>query len=208
MESMNLCNITNRHKPRRQASANSVLPTSSTSALTCGISRALRNVLLLIAVCFMFTVVAIRTSNRINQTMVRAMNISWEEPSNRYDHRNRGTFEATAEDREFQLLSMNKGNYVGMHTDSGAPTVDIEVVEKDVENARSNSYRDLFPNTTSRFVAGMKFIPRKAFFNKFNVGYPVDKDTAGNKEVLLLYQSEGALPSTSEVGAPNEPMKT
>ena len=152
----------------------------------------------------MFTVIAMRTASSVDHTIVRAMSISLDEPSNRYDPRSRGAGEAAGKERELQLLTMNKDAHNENHTDSRYPTVDIDGVEKSAKNARSNNYRELFPNTTSRFVAGMKFIPREAFLNKFNVGYGVDKGSVGNEEVMLLYQSEGALPSTSKAGDPDE----
>lgn len=62
----------------------------------------------------------------------------------------------------------------------------------------SSDHRELFPNNTKDFLSGMKFLPREAFYEKFNVGYGMDKSSDGNQDVMLLYQSQYALPSDPE----------
>lgn len=59
----------------------------------------------------------------------------------------------------------------------------------------SADHRELFPDTTQDFAMGMKFVPRHQFNKKFDVGYALDQATPNNQDVILLYQSEAALPN-------------
>ena len=51
-----------------------------------------------------------------------------------------------------------------------------------------------FPSTISDFATGMARVNRDEFVQHFHLGVPLDASSDHNSEVLLLYQSQGAIP--------------
>lgn len=81
-------------------------------------------------------------------------------------------------------------------TQQRAPSTFNEAVKTQQEQ---EVHRILFPITMKNFVSGMTRVSRKDFMSKFDIGYGIDPETAGNSEVLLLHISSDALPSNYTV---------
>jgi len=152
-----------------------------------GVSKSLRRTLLVIATFLLLsTMITMRTlftrvhDEQYGQLLTRSV-FSVDEPY--YDKVKVADEEEEEEEDELEI-ALNAAQHPNKQIQDGPvyPTI-------------SSDHRELFPNTTSDFIAGMKFVPRQAFYEKFNVGYGLDRNTDGNRDVLLLYQSEHAMPS-------------
>lgn len=69
-----------------------------------------------------------------------------------------------------------------------------ETVIPPVNNTIRHDESALFPASIRKLVAGMARVDRDLFATKFDIGVPLNPTTPGNKDVLILYNSENALP--------------
>lgn len=70
---------------------------------------------------------------------------------------------------------------------------------QDVQNPSPGNSDDTerrFPKETSSFAGGMAVLDRTEFTKRFDIGVPIQQDSKGNENVLLLYSHEKAIPES------------
>jgi hypothetical protein len=58
----------------------------------------------------------------------------------------------------------------------------------------------LFPETVKKFAQGMAHVPKDAFTQTFELGVPLDLPAQGSEDVLILYNSQNAMPNKHKRG--------
>ena len=71
---------------------------------------------------------------------------------------------------------------------------------KSMQNAqnpgKSDDTEDRFPKEMSSFAGGMASLNRAEFAKRFDIGVPIQQESRGNENVLLLYSHENAIPTS------------
>eukprot|EP00547_Thalassionema_nitzschioides_P003286 CAMPEP_0194223600 /NCGR_PEP_ID=MMETSP0156-20130528/35539_1 /TAXON_ID=33649 /ORGANISM="Thalassionema nitzschioides, Strain L26-B" /LENGTH=541 /DNA_ID=CAMNT_0038954813 /DNA_START=1 /DNA_END=1626 /DNA_ORIENTATION=- len=87
--------------------------------------------------------------------------------------------------------------HVGVVVGSNFFSCDCDTAKSDKTSKTSNHNEiELFPNSINDLFYGAARVDRDAFTSQFDLGVPLDRTTRGNSQALLLYSSEGAMPSS------------
>lgn len=79
----------------------------------------------------------------------------------------------------------------------------IDILNEQLKNmqnpqnpGKSDDTERRFPQEMSSFAGGMAALDRTDFTKRFDIGVPIQQDSRGNENVLLLYSHQNALPTS------------
>lgn len=91
-------------------------------------------------------------------------------------------------------ISFYSGLILGMH---GCQSENSSSASSNLDGftTTSSSSSSRFPSTVSSWAVGMSRVNKSDFVQTYDVGVPVDANSRGNQDVLILYNHKNALPA-------------